>query len=137
MAAYRAEFSRTKGDIKKWRSLPSHVYDPYPGIGEAIAKIDVHGGLTYADEKDGDWFFGFDCAHLGDLCPQMNALLHRIHIDQGDTRGWDEHKALFKNNVYRTVDYVRDECADLAQQLKALERSIDVQIGQKTDRSSS
>jgi hypothetical protein len=29
--------------------------------------VDVHGGITYADkEADGLWYFGFDCAHLGD-----------------------------------------------------------------------
>lgn len=34
----------------------------------------VHGGLTYAhpawwDEFDPRWYFGFDCAHSGDLTP--------------------------------------------------------------------
>lgn len=47
--------------------------------------IDVHGGLTFSSfcqeggkichvplpgEEDKAWWFGFDCAHSGDFCPQ-------------------------------------------------------------------
>jgi hypothetical protein len=45
----------------------------------------VHGGLTYSDkcsghichvgdEKNPVWWFGFDCAHLGDFIPGYLAL---------------------------------------------------------------
>lgn len=36
---------------------------------------EVHGGWTYSEdhapfvEADGRWYFGFDCAHLGDYVP--------------------------------------------------------------------
>jgi hypothetical protein len=133
MAAFRAELERTRGDIKKWRSLPAQ--EAFPGIGEAIGKVEVHGGLTYAGpgitHKD-EWWFGFDCAHAGDLCPAIEALMHRIHIEAGDTRVWERQKALKAElgaqwqDTYRTLAYVRNECADLARQLKALEVNIDV-----------
>jgi len=38
----------------------------YENLGY-FSRLDVHGGVTYAGEADGGgWWFGFDCAHLGD-----------------------------------------------------------------------
>jgi hypothetical protein len=42
----------------------SHHDDLPPNIHAA-----AHGGLTYTGVQDGFTFFGFDCAHSGDLCP--------------------------------------------------------------------
>lgn len=85
--------------------------------------VDVHGGLTYAalcaedhelgvchvpdpGEPDELWWFGFDCAHLYDLSPRHTA---------GDLeRGWSADPA----EIYRTLGYVKDECARLARQVK-------------------
>ena len=64
--------------------------------------LDVHGGLTYADNvywKDGDnygWAFGFDAAHLGDKTTYSH--------DAGDT--------------FKDVDYMAKECETLAKQIK-------------------
>ncbi len=80
----------------------------------AGSRADVHGGLTYAKachgnvchvpapgEPDDVWWFGFDCAHSGDLSPAHT---------WARSREWEE---------YRDLDYVRGECARLAQQVKA------------------
>lgn len=70
----------------------------------STAEIDVHGGLTYAGdhaptkESDGTWWFGFDCAHSGDLVPGM-----RSGFSVGDT--------------YKDVEFVKAECERLAEQL--------------------
>lgn len=86
--------------------------------------VDVHGGITYADGCDDDptegvchlpepgepdhlWWFGFDCAHYCDLRPAAPLL-------PGFT---DDHDDL--SLTYRTLDYVRSECARLAAQLAA------------------
>lgn len=96
MAAFRAELRRTKGDINKWRSFPEQK--AFPGIGEAIEKIEVHGGLTYAGLglrkafKD-EWWFGFDCGHAFDLCPAMDATMHLIYIEQNETKKWEARQA--------------------------------------------
>ena len=64
-----------------------------------IYPIDVlvrcHGGLTFSgkaywEESRADWWFGFDCAHDGDLVPG--------------------HPYAHDRDVYRNLDYVK-ECA--------------------------
>lgn len=85
---------------------------------------EVHGALTYSKPCQGDdeedrsichipepgqpdhvWWFGFDCAHLGDLSPAWDLLTTRL----GDS-GRDGEQ-------YRDVAYVRGQCASLAAQL--------------------
>jgi hypothetical protein len=85
--------------------------------------LEAHGGLTFSDfcvesdkehgichipgegEPDRVYWLGFDCAHSGDFCP--------AYSDWSSFRGKEER--------YRTLDYVRAECARLARQLKAVE----------------
>jgi hypothetical protein len=81
----------------------------------------VHGGLTYADfcqdgpeaqtichvpaagEADRVWWLGFDCAHHMDVSPGMAS----------DGIG---HTPSSFGETYRTVGYVKAECASLAAQ---------------------
>lgn len=66
--------------------------------------FDVHGSLTFAGELrgvEGHWF-GFDCAHAGDLNPGYSLPF---------TSDDDE---------YRDIEYVRAECRSLAEQLAAV-----------------
>lgn len=104
--------------VRNWHS--GH-WCGYVGVTEghpAYAKgyndvdVDVHGGLTYADfcmhdptehsvchvpgagEPDTVYWLGFDCGHSFDLSPSYS-----------------------KMGTYRTLDYVRAECAALALQL--------------------
>lgn len=97
--------------------------DTVPGIGEAIEKITAHGGLTYSgfwpDEAQDLWFFGFDCAHSGDLSPGVVATLKHIDIDHGTTRR--EHYNF--DDTYCTIEYVKVECTELAAQLGAIGNS--------------
>lgn len=77
--------------------------------------LSVHGGLTYASVCDGDeergichvpepggseplFWFGFDCAHAGDLSP-------RFAREPG------------MGGTYKPLRYVQNECADLARQI--------------------
>jgi hypothetical protein len=80
--------------------------------------VRVHGGLTYASrceapichvpqpgESDEIWWFGFDCAHGGDLIPGMQAVMGNLQAFRGD--------------IYRDLAYVKAETDQLADQLKA------------------
>ena len=67
--------------------------------------IDVHGGLTFSGtwkEKD-IWFLGFDCAHSGDLEPELDRKIYN------------------PNSTYRNLAYVTREVSNLAMQLHVME----------------
>ena len=85
-------------------------------------RIDVHGGLTFsskcaetndpskhichvvdAGEDDDVWWFGFDCAHYGDLCPKYE---HQLPYS------WDDW--------YKDFGYVKGQVAKLAGQLASV-----------------
>ena len=70
--------------------------------------FNVHGGITYSGGKDypvpnknGLWWFGFDCGHSGD------------GYMEGSYRSWT-------SGSVRTVEYVMAECESLAEQLKEI-----------------
>lgn len=83
--------------------------------------IHPHGGLTYASECSGHichvpkpgqpdavFWFGFDCAHSGDVSPG--------HLKWEHENGFD-HRAY---ETYKEVPYVKAETERLAEQLVAL-----------------
>lgn len=57
-------------------------------------------------EPDMMWWFGFDCAHSGDVSPAREARCG------GMAGGYES---------YRTLRYVQNQCAKLAQQLKGMQ----------------
>jgi hypothetical protein len=59
-------------------------------------------------DTDDVWWFGFDCADMGDLCPQMSTWgVPRLRTVLSET--------------YKDVAFVKAECAKLAKQLRALD----------------
>lgn len=88
----------------------------HPAYGQHYndVSVDVHGGLTYSEvcsgaichipeagEEDHLQWFGFDCAHLGDMMPRASGLS-------------------FEGDIYRSVKYVESEVKRLAEQLTAM-----------------
>lgn len=72
--------------------------------------IRVHGGLTFAGPlKDGSWYFGFDCAHAGDVMPGTIALLKSL-----------DSKSTLEcfGDTYKDISFVREEVRRLARQLR-------------------
>lgn len=57
-------------------------------------------------ESDNVWWFGFDCAHAGDLSP-----------------AYDKGHAFRSESTYRDIQYVRDEVTSLAQQLGSVAKA--------------
>lgn len=106
---------------------PGH---PYHGTAyEALGTVDLdaHGGVNFASdcqpseteatgichvpdpgEPEHVWWFGFDCHHCWDFGPYDVAM--------GNERGYPF--GAMQGTEYRTLDYVRAECARLAAQLK-------------------
>lgn len=99
----------------------------YFGVKGYSFDVSVHGGITFtascnphATEEHGIchlpgegktdkvWWLGFDCAHAMDLAPGMNAQLKACGAFFGS-----------EGDTYRDIEYVKEQIANLAQQLKA------------------
>jgi len=81
--------------LKEWAGCLEN-YDEWKARMEARSICHV----PEAGESDRVWWFGFDCAHLGDLIPGM------------DDRYGNDY-----DNTYKGVNYVRQEVTKLAAQL--------------------
>ncbi len=89
-------------------------------VARDIIDIDVHGGLTFSGAmlhggNLAQWFFGFDCAHLGDNPPigAICRLFEDVNVDM--LRGMCE----FGGRVSEVID-VEYDCARLAERLHEL-----------------
>lgn len=100
------------------------VSEGHPWFGKDYSDVpaEVHGGLTFADfcqegdesrtichvpgpgEPDRVWWLGFDCGHAWDLAPAMEATYRDLGLMPPRT----------PDSSYKTVAYVKAECARLA-----------------------
>ncbi len=126
---------RASPESGNWCGYAS-VAPPHPWHGKGYDDVpedahSVHGGLTYSNgcakdpnlaggvchdpepgEPDDLHWFGFDCAHCWDFQPAKAAFYRKNGMDEfakplGTAADGDRE-------VYRTLDYVRDQCAELA-----------------------
>lgn len=89
------------------------------------ADLDVHGGITYgptacrgnvchlapAGEPDELHWYGFDCAHLGDLWPKDLVIARDLGPEFAKAGGYA------REGEYRSLAFVRRQCEALARQL--------------------
>jgi hypothetical protein len=98
---------------------------------EIALAFEVHGGITWSsdhpggEKPDGRWWFGFDCAHAGDLQPQrlddgglIDLMIEQMPEEARATMRKVMQKA--HDGVYRDQQYVVSECQSLAAQLIAV-----------------
>lgn len=109
-------------------------YDGMPMPYEDLYQVEVHGGVTFAQEGDGKWptglwWLGFDCAHCGDLVPGVAMLIAKF-ADKPPlsevmelTKMVEEitGKSMFDGETYKNFQYVRSEVKRLAEQLADLD----------------
>lgn len=106
-AGYKCLILRTPGagHLCGYVGLPKE--HPFYQVGyhdDGLDDIDVHGGLTFAGDRDADeslWWLGFDCGHAWDLSP-----------------GLMEYRIPYLGEAYRNMKYVKAETESLARQLK-------------------
>lgn len=121
-----------RGPMGSWCGYVG-VPKAHPLFGEDYfdLDIDVHGGLTYAamcgddhcrgvchEADDEAWWFGFDCAHAGDLIPKLEATMRMIDKERPLPKGWQQWKYEYPD-TYKDMFYVMSETKDLADQLAA------------------
>lgn len=103
------------------------AWHPWHGKGYSDVEVNTHGGLTFADsceegppeqtvchipepgEPDNLWWLGFDCAHAWDHSPRDHVMAR-------------EHGYPFTidpTSSYKSLAYVKNHCAELAQQVAA------------------
>lgn len=111
---------------------------PWFGADYGTPDVDCHGGLTYAGhcvesdkehgichipgdgEPDSVYWFGFDCAHSGDMSPGHDSML----------KGWRRDLVYFPEQ-YRTLRYVQVQCAELASQIQEGESKSEADVQQQ------
>ncbi|MDJ0512785.1 MAG: hypothetical protein QNJ62_05010 [Methyloceanibacter sp.] len=99
------------------------------GYDEANRHIQAHGGLTFAEahaameKTDGLWWFGFDCAHSGDLVPGMDSMdfLESAIYDLASRSEAIDGMGGDGEEVYRDINFVKAECESIAKQLAKLD----------------
>ena len=83
------------------------VYDDFQEWPHSL--INIHGGLTYGVDEDG--WLGFDCAHAHDYCVD----------EDGEPWGTIDHFGSRDNNKVWTVEDVKEETDDLAEQVNTVQ----------------
>lgn len=97
------------------------------GVRNSSRRLQCHGGTTFDKKmkksryfKAGRWV-GFDCAHLGDLSPGMEAEIRGLPAELGDAAmrllqsPYDG--VSFGPSQYRNVAYCLDQVTELASQV--------------------
>lgn len=114
----------------------------HPAYGKSyddLGDVAVHGGLTYAAPCRGNvchvpepgrpdtvWWLGFDCAHSGDFSPHSNSYVGDPILGQFYKEPYDHlvsgklGQVDWSHEVYRTFEYVQEQCKALAAQLKEM-----------------
>jgi hypothetical protein len=93
---------RRNQHLKHWCGYIGVPEDhPWYGMGYDEIDVSAHGGVTYADkaywgDTRGSHWFGFDCAHSGDLVPGLKLYGSAVAAT-----------AYNKYNVYRDLEYVK------------------------------
>lgn len=87
--------------------------------------IDCHGGLTFSDtwgdQNDELWYIGFNCGHGRDLTPFMTRHSHwyKYKIDGEEREAYNDiDERLVEYQTYKDINYVRNECKRIVNQLE-------------------
>ena len=100
-------------------------------VQSAINHIAVHGGLTssergYGEEFDKDrWWFGFKACYFGDA-PNFDFAKKELWdiMDEHEKAELEREAESYEPNKWKTwksPDYIRNECEELARQLRCIE----------------
>lgn len=101
-----------------------HPLFDVPYTNEKFLDLSVHGGITFSERcvddichpgKNKVFWLGFDCGHAFDYIPKLTPMV----------KGNMPYKDFLKKDsfpeIYRNIDYVKQECRDLAKQLRAMQ----------------
>lgn len=97
---------------------------------EKCLELNVHGSLTYSNECQGDichpgknkvFWLGFDCAHNGDYIPKITPVMYgKMPYNKHLKKTSDMPAEAFVREDYKDVEFVKEECIRLAEQLSEM-----------------
>lgn len=104
------------GHLCGYISIPTD--HPYFSKDYNDIEIDVHGGLTYGENINDEYWIGFDCAHSFDFIPSLEKFKYS-HPFNDIFPNPEEFKdyAIFIP-TYKNVNFCIEECKSMAEQLK-------------------
>lgn len=94
----RNKFGVLCGYVSVGKNHPLYKKDYKDDVG-----LSVHGGITYTNLDEDEWWIGFDCGHYLDFMPGFY-----IQLDVNDC-------------VYKDITFVTQEVESLCEQLKKLD----------------
>ncbi len=115
---------------------------PWYELGYDDIEIDVHGGLTYAqnnvsEQGEESYTIGFDCSHAFDYCPYTYGMTRSIwykNLTDEEKKIFDDYNAkrqdLFSSmpsqdgSTYKNIEYVREECRSMVEQAIVAESNL-------------
>lgn len=100
------------GQLNGYVRIPkSHKFYGKSYSDDGVEDIECHGGLTFAGdlEYDGDFYIGFDTAHYQDYMPFLQMALGKS--------GGGNPSIIDTNEEYRDIQYVRNQCKRIVEQL--------------------
>lgn len=85
-------------------------------------EMDIHGGLTYGEFQNDEYWIGFDCAHAGDIVPSIEALNKTMERPEFMKELANDMKERYPNcylfnSTYKNISFVVGECKALVEQL--------------------
>lgn len=116
----------TYGSLNGYVAMPKgHKMWGQPYNSDLLYDIEVHGGLTYAEEDKvtGEWVLGFDCNHATDFAPKLALTLMKY---TGTTT--EDLEFRMKVTKYRDWAYVKNEVCNLARQLKLINMNFEGEV---------
>lgn len=108
-----------RGDSARMWKEEGHLVDDF----KAWVEWEIGTSICHLVEKKEDdypvWWLGFDCSHSGDVAPKMDSTFREL---EKEIPTFKDPSSRHFGREYRTVEYVREECTNLAAQLGKIDR---------------
>jgi hypothetical protein len=89
--------------------------------GDSGPDVDVHGGLTFGEMFDNEFWIGFDCGHSRDVIPSVVEMKKKMRQDMKEKHpnlnvDWENSPVFLES--YKNMNFVMQEVKSLAEQAK-------------------
>lgn len=101
-----------------------NVDKAHPWFEKEFLEIDVevHGGLSFSDFMEEEYWVGFDCGHSNDVCPAVEKVLKQREEEMDNPlknldNEFKEALERLRHRTYKNIAYVKSECEHLVDQM--------------------